>query len=321
MQWIYQNWYSNYTLRELYRLYQDKTYNYPKKFDDVIVVWPDKAKTYQCNFAPIEYLIRPQITRYNNESDFNTKSSWTVMIEWTDYTIDYELWIVYFIGSLTVWWYIEIIWEWNKINIRQFVSYLNSWLRVLHKYYPYKFFYTYSPDWDGKEVSIIDTTWLPFVDVNAIYTEISAIKPLNMWRRAQYLILEEKKVEYKTDFGYNTLESVKPKTPLYIEWNAKPDYVQWLEDDEELFSKTVRLSEHAIEALLLYIGICCYQWMLHLNQEIRSSSVKMNDQSLYALIRELKSDLAARVWDSALSKWFYPATFVKNLDMNLWNNA
>lgn len=316
MQYVYYNTYWNYRVREIYNDFVARTYNHPKKFVDVYPVVNSTVKHLNLNRYPIEYINPPIVNVYANEAAFNAGVIETTLIENTHYSIDYELGILNFFSTYTpiVGKYIEIIGFHVRINLMQFVTILNASLRDLIKYFPTKALIEYTaamaglaPE-DPQEIDRVNLTSLDFLDVNTCWADITAKTNIPFARRGEYIIFNDKQKEYTTDFGLNITQTQKQTVPFWIEGNLKPDQI--LRDPlnpDAVLNQTFRFSTVWYDALLLYLRIQMYMIRLEYNEDINVSTLKLNTVWIYGILRELKWELASKLGDQSIAKWFYPA--------------
>lgn len=316
MQFVYPNTYKNYAVHEIYEAFVARTYNHQKKFVDVYPIANASIKYLNLNMKPVEYVDKPIVNVYASDVAFNAGTVESVLVEWTDYNIDYELGILNFTSTYTpvVGKVIEIIGFYVNINLYQFSIILNSALRYLNKYFPSKWLYEYTAAmaWlaptDPQEIDRVNLTQLPFLDINTVWSDINARYDVPFARRGEYIIFNGKQKEYRTDFGMTIKEEVKQPVPFWIEGNLKPDQVHWDKMDITGFKNQVfRFPEIWYDALILYLRIQMYTLRLEYNQDINVSTLKLNTMDIYSLLRELKAELATMVGDSSISKWFFPA--------------
>lgn len=320
MQYVYHNTYRNFRVQDLYDDFKHKAYNFPKQVTDVITIDTSLLKYHQLNHYPIEYLLPVKVTKYNNNSDYESWTNGTILTEWTDFYLDHEMGVLNFLSTYTVsdGEVYEIIYEHVKINLKQFINHLQSGLRNMEKYFPVKELVEYTvQNANGAEsIQELDLTWLGFLDINAVYKEKYAINPLRFVRRGQFLIFPKiKKVSNRWSLDiddymsgdYEVLEDVK--LPIFIEWSRKlTGSVQFNKNDiDETLNQYFRFAELWYDALLLYIRIEMYMTRLEYNESINVQSLRLNTRDIQWLIQNLSWRLAGLVWDSSIAKWFYKA--------------
>lgn len=330
MQYVYSNTYRNYAVHEIYEEFERKSWNYPKEAVDVFVVSDARERFFQLNRYPLEYTRQIVVNVYWSEEDYNSWTIETTLTEWTHYNIDYDLWVFNFVSTYNPipGKYIEIIYQRCKINLWQFVTLLNEWIRNLNKYFPTKWIIEYTGADAGldpnepQEIDKLDVTGLPFIDINTCREDITAKQEVPMQRKWQWIVFNQKKVQIVTDYWLRADEVTKQPLPIWIEWNLKPDRILRNRQDIDMVKNSVfRFAELWISALILYIRIEMYIGRLEYNEDINISTLKLNTQSIYALVRELKAQLASLVGDSSISKWFYPRGERNEINNTLSSNA
>jgi len=321
MQYIYYDTYKNYTVGQIYEKFCIETYNHAQEFNDVIIISDAETKVFILNFKPIEQTFTPKVNKYASEADYNSGTIASTLVYWTDYYIDFALWILTFTNDYTPveWEYYEVIAKRWKINLRQFVEFLNKWLRVLNKYFPIKWIeeYTSAMAWWAEEIEYLDVTNLPFLDINSVYDSITSPRPISMIRRWKYLVFNPITVTYQTDYWYDAEEKAYQKLPIYIEWNYAPSHIQWSDNIDEVLNQEFRFAEVWYDALTIYCMVEMYTNRLHYNETIVVSTIKINTMWISNLIRQLNTQLASIVWDSSIAKWFYYAwgTWTPQVDL------
>jgi len=311
---IYKDTYKDYYVWELYNMFRDQFYTYPKQFVDVLEVTDANARVLNLNFYPVEYLSRPVITLFANRTAYES-NTWTLLVEQTDYFIDYEMWIVSMVRNISTGNYITVSWQYSMINLRQFVSHLNKWLRYLDKYFPIKSIEEYTKSWT-ELITQIDLTETPFIDVNWIYQNLDDTRPIKIMRRGKYIIFPPEAITLNMS-NWNTLNDYVNRyqtetwgvqwvsLPCYIEGNVKPTQVDWVENIDVMINAKFKFAELGIDALLVYIGIECYKSLMRYSANIPLFTLRLNEKWYMWLIMELKQELATMVWDSSISKWLY----------------
>lgn len=56
------------------------------------------------------------------------------------------------------------------------------------------------------------------------------------------------------------------------------------------------------DALVLYLRVQMYMTRLEYNNDINVTTLKLNTQEIYAILQNLKAELAAKVGDSTIAK-------------------
>lgn len=224
--YIYQNVLRNYALHQIYTDFEQQAYNYPKQVVDYFTIADTAIKYWQLNFFPVEYLIRPVINVYEDETHFLAGNApIATLTENTDYVIDYVLGMMNFTSTYTPVTdnYLEVIYQYAKINLKQFMTILNKALRFLNKYFPNKDIIEYTATMAGllptdpQEVDKVDLTALPFKDVNTCRESLTSKQNIPFARKGKYIAFNARMKEFRTDFGYQVKESVNQSVPFYIE--------------------------------------------------------------------------------------------------------
>lgn len=67
---------------------------YPKVFNDLYEVDSTKVKQISLEFLPVEIIARPVVKVYPNRADYEAGINAIVLVEGTDYHLDYDLGIM-----------------------------------------------------------------------------------------------------------------------------------------------------------------------------------------------------------------------------------
>jgi len=274
---------------------------------------------------PVQYITRPIIHVYTNQTAYNNGTILATLVEWAQYTIDYELWVLTFTSTYTmvVGQYIEILYYRGKINLRQFMMILNEWLRVMQKYFPNKELVEYTAAMAGllptdpQEVDKVDATALPFLDVNRCFDSLDTNRDIGIGRRGKYITFTSKTKTFRTDYGYTETEKVKQPVPFRIEWNLKPSQIVWNDDIPAMLNQVWRFPEVGYDALIKYCIIQMYMTRLSYNEQINAAMLKLDTMSIQSLLQRLTAELASLVQDSTIMKWFYTAGNYNQMNNNL----
>jgi hypothetical protein len=127
--YIYQNVLKNYAIHQIYSDFEQQAYNYPKMVVDYFSVTDVRVKYRQLNFLPVEYLIKPVVNVYEDETHFTAGDApIATLTENTEYVIDYVLGMMNFVSTYTPTLnnYFEVIFRYSKINLKQFIAILNK---------------------------------------------------------------------------------------------------------------------------------------------------------------------------------------------------
>ena len=194
--YIYQNVLKNYALHQIYTDFEQQAYNYPKQVVDYFTITDIAVKYRQLNFFPVEYLIRPVINVYTDEAAFQAGTApIATLTENTNYVVDYALGMMNFTSTYTptLGNYLEVIYQYSKINLKQFMGILNKGLRYLNKYFPNKEIIEYTATMAGllptdpQEVDKVDLTSLPFKDVNTCWADLTSKQNIPFTRKGKYI--------------------------------------------------------------------------------------------------------------------------------------
>ena len=323
MQFVYPNTYKNYKVRDIYADFEHKAYNFPKQAVDVITIENVNHKYHQLNHFPIEYLRPVTINRYTSQANFESNTIASTLTEGTDYSLDYEMWVLNFLSTYTLQLeeMYEVIYEHVKINLAQFINHLKSGMRNIEVYFPVKELVEYTSNdanW-AEKITQLDLTGLNFIDINSIYKHIDDSLPINFYRRGQFLVFKQNDQWYMWDLhDYTSTKEGTPdeiELPIRIEWSRKLAWTVEFNKSkiEDTLNQVFRFAEKWYDALLLYIRIEMYLTRLEYNESVNVQSLRLNTQDIQMNIQNLSGRLAGLVNDSSIAKWFYKAgNLVKN---------
>lgn len=327
MEQIFSNSYQTYTVEYLYNKYNETIYNHNKIFSDVFLIENTKEKIYKLSYVPISYEWWIIVNKYLTESD---KNSWTInsiLEEWIDFNIDYEQWIFYFTNSyvITLWEVFEIVWNHQKINLKQFCLILDNTLRYLNNYFPIKDIVEYKTEdnWWVDTITQLDLTRIDLLDVNDIYQNLDDMRWLSFNRRWKYIIFRKPTIRTNVDtYWFEIEENFSIDLPIYIEWNKKASEVTFNKSDIDLtLNQNIHFTEKWLNALILKLWIEWYWIRLHYSEEQNVYTLKLNTKDIDNLIRNMLWQLAAELRDNTISKWYYPASWRQPIQTTLVTNT
>ena len=322
---IYKNTYKEYSVWWIYNDFRDMYHAYPKTFTDIYAVEDIHMKQISLSFMPLEVIAKPIVTVYPTDADYQVKTNWVLLVEWDDYYIDYDMWLLFLtwaytlvIGNVFV-----VVWQYNVLNLRQFINHLNKGLRVLNKYFPVKIFHEYSVTATGETtVSKIDTTELPFVDVEDMYKDIGDKYPISFERRWQYLLITEQwdvPTNIPNTYYWNvspTLSKSEVELPVFIEGNLSPQQINWMTNREATKNTSFKFAELGYDALLCFIGLEMYKTRMRYSAEINLFTLRLNERGMFWLMMDLSKELMVLTWDSKIGRSYANSSRPENYSLN-----
>ena len=321
---IYKNTYKEYSVWDIYNDFRDMYHAYPKTFTDVYAVEDIHMKQISLSFMPLEVITKPIVTVYPDDANYQAKTNWVSLVEWTHYHIDYDMGLLFLTWAYTlvVWNVFVVVWQYNILNLRQFVNHLNKGLRVLNKYFPVKIFHKYSTTASGETiVSKIDTTELPFVDVEDMYKNIGDKYPIKFERRWQYLLITENEVDQtipNTYYWVTSNEVTQPEIelPVFIEGNLSPQQISWMTDWNITKNSSFKFAELWYDALLCFIGLEMYKTRMRYSAEINLFTLRLNERGMFWLMQDLSKELMILTWDSKIGRSYANSSRPENYSLN-----
>jgi len=318
---MFKNTYKEYTVWELYNSFRDMFYAYPKNFTAVYDVEDVSKKLISLDMLPIEMNNTHQVTLFPTANDYQNNINGTVLTEYTDFLLDYDNWLLNIIRPLALWNVVKFIWQYNIINIRQFINLLNKSLRTLNRYFPITWVETYSFSW---ELEYIDLTSIPFETITDVYQNLADVKWINFIRRDKYLIITERSwneqgnsyndpTDYWIDYRSKSTNSVE--SPLYIEGVYTPQQIQWTDDWDKVKWMTFKYPSVWYDWLLVSMWIDMYRIRLRYSAEINMYTLRLNEQWITMNMQNLSFELSQITRDMSIAKSRYRASTYPQ-DMN-----
>jgi len=320
---IYKNTYKDYTVWDIYNAFRDMYHAYPKTFTDIYAVEDINMKQISLAFMPIEVISKPIVTVYPTDTDYQNKTNGVLLVEGTDYHIDYDMWLLFLTGNHTfvVWNVIVVVWQYNILNLRQFINHLNKWLRVLNKYFPIKTFYEYTAGPSGETtISKIDSTLLPFIDVESMYKNIEDKYSISFERRWQYLLITEwsNSTNIPNTYYGDMVPDVKWEVdlPIFIEGNLSPEQISWMTNREATKNSSFKFAELGYDALLCFIWLEMYKTRMRYSAEVNLFTLRLNERGMFWLMMDLSKELMVLTGDSKIGRSYVTSSNPDHYSLN-----